>query len=131
MASELGSIDLRGRPLIRIVVAAGEFSALATIDTGFNGDVLCNLDVAIELGVLLESEEQTIELAGGVQQRAQVGSLLLVWLGRTIVVRVIVTPPSIAPLGDGEPATLLGTGLLRPHLVLFDFSEMTVEIEEQ
>ena len=108
-------------------------NVLVLLDTGFNGALHCTRDIASEIGVVPVSERIEVELAGGVTQQAQVGSLRIVWFGRQRNVDVFVTASPASPrrLVDGEPVALLGSLLLAPHLVLLDYGINTVEIEER
>jgi hypothetical protein len=51
------------------------------------------------------------------------------WLGEQRSVRVLVS--SAWRSGGDDPVGLLGTELLKPHLLLVDFGKDTVEIETQ
>ena len=53
MAKLVGSVDHRGRPVVRVAVAGCEDEVLATIDTGFNGQVMVVAGDAASVGVHL------------------------------------------------------------------------------
>lgn len=132
MGTELGSIDGRGRPLVSITLPDRDTNLLALLDTGFNGALHCTRDIASVIGVVPQSEPIEVELAGGVMQNAQMGSLLIMWFGRQRQVDVFIAP-SLAGrrrVVDGEPVALFGSSLLAPHLVLLDYGAGTVEIED-
>ena len=132
MGTEVGGIDARRRPVVRVTTPGDEIGLLALLDTGFNGELLCNVDAARALKIKPQGDVTRVELAGGLRQDAQYGWLQIVWLGLPRLVRVLVSSNAadarLLP-NDDEPVALLGTGLLWPHLVLLDFSAGTVEIE--
>ena len=132
MGVELGSIDERRRPLIRISVAAGD-SFLALVDTGFNGDLYMTERVAAALRLDYSNGKGDVELAGGRQTNVWTGRAHIAWLGETRTVDVFVAPDTerSRPPRDGDPVALAGTGLLYPHIVMLDFAASTVEIEQQ
>ena len=114
MGVEIGGIDARRRPIVRIATPDSDVGFLVLLDTGFNGELLCNIDVARGLGVRPQSVVTKVELAGGVQHDVQIGSLQIIWLGVPRRVRVLVaaTANMTRSPTDGEPVALLGTDLL-------------------
>ncbi len=104
---------------------------LALLDTGFNGQLLCDRVAASLLGVVPSGRTEHVELAGGVQREAQVGWLRILWLGRERQVQVLVSMDETQPQRDGEPTALVGGGLLAPSLILLDYGAGTIEIEAQ
>jgi predicted aspartyl protease len=127
----LWSIDARFRPLLRSKRPNGADDVLALLDTGFNGELLCDRIVASYLGVVASGQPERVELAGGVERVAQSGWLRVAWLGRERQVQVLVTADEPGPQRDGEPIALVGGALLAPSLVLLDYGAGTVEIETQ
>ena len=123
----IGSVDLRGRPVIRI--EGKQESILVVVDTGFNGDLLVSRDAARRLGVDPISSEAAIELGDGRTVRVNEARATIKWLEQERRVRVLVSDDWTAT-GDA-PVGLLGTDLLVPHLLLIDFTAGTVEIESQ
>ena len=102
---------------------------LALLDTGFNGQLLCDRKAASQLGVAPSGRTERVELASGVERQAQYGLLVIFWLGRERQVEVLVTADEPRTKVDGEPMALVGGALLSPSLVLLDYGAGTVEIE--
>ena len=127
MAKVIGSIDQRGRPVIRV---EGKLeSILVVVDTGFNGDLLLAREAARLLEVDPVSKETEIELGDGRTVVVNKARATITWLEQARRVRVLVSNDWITT-GDA-PVGLLGTDLLAPHLLLIDFADGTVEIETQ
>lgn len=127
MAKVIGSIDQRGRPVIRV---EGKLeSILVVVDTGFNGDLLLAREAARLLEVDPVSKETEIELGDGRTVVVNEARATITWLEQARRVRVLVSNDWITT-GDA-PVGLLGTDLLAPHLLLIDFADGTVEIETQ
>lgn len=127
MAKVIGSVDDRGRPIVRLDLTRE--SLLLVVDTGFNGDLLVTRSAADLLGVTPTARETDVELGDGTIASLNQGRAVVPWLGSQRVVRVLVsdtwTTTPDAPVG------LLGTDLLTPHLLLVDFDARSVEIETQ
>lgn len=130
MAKLIGSIDQFGRPLVRVRLPGGQDDLLAIVDTGFNGQLMLSLSVAQSLRIALEDDLVPVELGTGAIEEVYVGQLDIVWLERAKRARVLVSESWPAPKPDA-PVALIGTRLLRPHLLLVDFDTDTVEIETQ
>lgn len=126
MAKVMGSVDDRGRPVVRIEAGDG---LLLVIDTGFNGDLMITRAAATAIGVTPVSREMDVELGDGSIGRVHQGRVQLPWLGEDRAVRVLVSN-AWTTTGD-EPVGLIGTELLTPHLLLIDFAARTVEIATQ
>ena len=127
MAKVIGSVDQRGRPVIRV---EGKLdSILVVVDTGFNGDLLLAREAARLLGVDPVSKETEIELGDGRTVVVNEARATITWLEQNRRVRVLVSDDWTS-VGDA-PVGLLGTELLVPHLLLVDFADGTVEIETQ
>jgi predicted aspartyl protease len=101
------------------------------LDTGFNGELLCDRLAASQLGVKPVGGLQRVELADGVKRDAQYGSLAILWLGQERQVQVLVSLDEPRRKADGEPIALVGGALLAPSLVLLDYASGTIEIEAQ
>ena len=127
MAKVIGSVDNRGRPIIRVKVGGDDI--LTVIDTGFNGDLMVTPEAARVMGIAVGGDETDIVLGDGTTTRVFEDRMLLDWLGQRRWVRVLVS--STWRSGPDDPAGLLGTELLKPHLLLVDFGQRTVEIETQ
>ena len=127
MARLVGSVDGRGRPLTRI--ETGGDSLLAVIDTGFNGDLMVTELSATLLKLTFGPEAALIELGNGTLAKVYQSEIKLNWLGENRYVQVLISQDWVTRADD--PTALIGTGLLRPHLLLIDFEESTVEIETQ
>jgi predicted aspartyl protease len=127
VAKVIGSIDARGRPVVR--VDGNDDSLLVVVDTGFNGDLMVTLEAARSLGIVVGADETNVELGDGTVARVYEARTTIDWLGEQRSVRVLVS--SAWRSGGDDPVGLLGTELLKPHLLLVDFGKDTVEIETQ
>ena len=127
MAKVTGSVDERGRPLVRLEGKTD--SVLLVVDTGFNGDLMTSREGARLLGVEPDIDVTEVELGDGRTVKVNEGRATIIWLEQARRVRVLVSD-DWNPAGDA-PVGLLGTQLLVPHLLLIDFAEGTVEIETQ
>jgi predicted aspartyl protease len=130
LAKLSGSVDHRLRPLVRLRFVGCEDDVLATVDTGFNGQLMMILGDARRLGVSMHKDAEEVELGHGEKISVQLGTARIAWLERERAVAVLVSQRS-EPTRDGEPVVLIGTRLLTPHLLLVDFEARTVEIETQ
>lgn len=106
---------------------------LALLDTGFNGALFMNEDDARHLGLKLRDGYSTIELAGRSMQQIRRGLATIIWLGEVRQVEVIaaISGATQRSRRADDPAALIGTELLDPHLLLMDFKARTIEIEAQ
>lgn len=127
MAKLTGSIDDRGRPVVRLEWR--DESLLCVVDTGFNGDLLLSATAARSVGITEGSYVSEIELGDGRLSRVTRNLLVVAWLGETRSMSVLISD-SWNPRAD-DPVGLIGTGLLSPHLLLIDFGQRLVEIETQ
>ena len=127
MAKVIGSVDLRGRPIIRLEV--GDDSILLVVDTGFNGDLMLARSAARLLGVDPRIRETDVELGDGRTVQVKEARTTIRWLEHDRRARILVSDDWTV-IGDA-PAGLVGTELLAPHLLLIDFAGRTVEIESQ
>ena len=130
MAKLVGSIDDLGRPLVRLRLPRGLDDLLAIVDPGFNGELMMSLAVAQSLGLTLDDDLVPIELGTGAIERVYTCQLDVLWLEQDLRVRVLVSRSWPAPKPDA-PVALIGTALLRRHLLLVDFESGIVEIETQ
>ena len=129
MAKLIGSVDHLGRPLVRLSdVGAQHVEILALVDTGFNGGLMMGLKLAEDLGVELDEDSVRVELGNGAAANVHQGLVGMIWLGRHRTAQVFASESWVQGHPDA-PVALLGTGLLRPHLLLVDFDAATVEIE--
>ena len=128
MAQLIGSVDPRGRPLVRVQGKSERL--LVPIDTGFNGDLILTSDAARLLGVEPGLGETEIELADGRIAHAFETSALIDWFGEQRRIRVLVSDAR-SVTRDDEPSGLLGTGLLAPHRLAIDFDTRTAVIESR
>ena len=113
-----------------MAVAGCEDEVLATIDTGFNGQVMVVAGDAASVGVHLRDGGERVELGHGESVNVRTGRLRIRWLDVEREVNVLVGERREASR-EGEPMMLIGTRLLSPHLLLVDFGTNTVEIETQ
>ncbi len=124
MARLIGSVDDRGRPLVRL---SGEHDdLLLTVDTGFNGDLFVSRFGAQMLGLTPTGRATAVELGDGSTAFVEAARITLVWLGESRPIRVLVTNIWKPPVDD--VVGLLGTGLLSPHRLVIDFTAGTVDI---
>lgn len=130
LAKLLGSVDDRGRPVVRITVVGRDDDVLATIDTGFNGEVMIVEGDVAAVGVIARREGRRVELGHGESVTVRSGRLRIGWLGHDREVSVLVGERREASR-IGDPILLIGTRLLSPHLLFIDFDARTVEIETQ
>ena len=129
MAKLIGSVDHLGRPLVRLSdVGVNNEEILALVDTGFNGGLMMGHQLAKALEVELDEDSVRVELGNGAAANVHQGYVELIWLGRRRTAQVFASANWVQRDPDA-PAALLGTGLLRPHLLLVDFEAATVEIE--
>jgi predicted aspartyl protease len=131
LVRQIGSVDARGRPVLRVAMRGAEDEILVVVDTGFNGDLFISSNDAGKLGIRFSGIEEKVEVAGGVMQRVDNTNCELMWFGKPRLVDVIIGLESARPRREDEPIALIGTGLLRPHLLLIDYDAGTVEIEGQ
>ena len=125
-----GSVDVRGRPLVRVALVGRDEDVLATIDTGFHGQAMMNMGDAVLLGVTILEGSRDVELGHGHSVEVKVGRMRVRWLELEQDVSVLISDREM-PTRDGDPVLLMGTRLLAPHLLLTDFASGTVEIETQ
>ena len=125
MARIVGSVDDRGRPLIRI--AGRRDDLLLTVDTGFNGDLFLTRFGAELLGVTPTGRATAVELGDGSTAFVEVARTTIAWLQERRPIRVRVTNVW-KPIAD-EIVGLLGTGLPSPHRLTIDFAARTVDIQ--
>ena len=128
MAKLTGSVDDMGRPLVRIGIKGLPDDVLVIVDTGFNGDLMMGFLAAQQMKVAINEVRVQVELGTGQTETVRNGTLSILWMGQGHLARVLVSDTWPAPKGDA-PVALVGTRLLRPHLLLVDFDSSTVEIE--
>jgi predicted aspartyl protease len=124
----IGSVDELRRPLVRVTLVGQDDDVLATIDTGFNGELMATLGDAIALGVTMETSSETVQLGDNATANVSLGRAKLSLLGKNRNATVFVSATNAVATG---PKLLIGTRLLTPHLLLIDFEANTVEIETQ
>jgi predicted aspartyl protease len=127
----VGHADLRHRPLINLSIPGREDPVLALIDTGFNGYLLTNHNVAQQLDFRLPGIEISVELAGHTVRRFELADGRIDWFGEIRQVPVLVSSdePAMSTVAD-EPWILIGTALLNPHRLIIDFSTRRVLIAQ-
>lgn len=132
VGTALGSIDRRYRPLFRIARSEDDDEFVALLDTGFNGELMCDMAVVTVLDIQPSGRIEEVELAGGVKLHAQYGWMSIQWLGRPRRVSVLVAAIDENQLAkrNDEPVALVGGALLAPSLVLLDYNAGVIEIEE-
>ena len=130
MAKLTGSIDLLGRPLVRVRPVGQADDCLSIVDSGFNGEMMMGMHAALALRVVLFPDAVDVELGTGAIERVLEGKLPIQWLDEIRVAKVLVSFGWPAPRPDA-PIALIGTRLLHPHLLRIDFGADTLEIETQ
>lgn len=131
----IGSIDDRGRPLLRLRVNGRDDEILLLVDTGFNGSVLLSERDAVEWGVQVLSTERDAELGDRSVVRVKQGVVSLYWWGALKVINVEITTGlegrvPRASRTEGEPAGLLGTYLITPDILEIDFGRRFLTIRQ-
>ncbi len=129
MSKLIGSVDQLDRPVVRVAIMGRDDDVLATIDTGFNGEVMMAMGDAAILGVTVLEGKRDVELGHSQSVAVHVGRMRILWLEVERDVSVLISDRATSTL-DG-PVMLVGTRLLTPHLLLVDFAQGTVEIETQ
>jgi predicted aspartyl protease len=131
MGSSFGHVDDLGRCLLRVERPSGADDVLAILDTGFNGELMMSRSMAITLGVELLPGLVDAQFANETTALVQIGQMPIVWFKHMKTVEVlIVDDASTQSRGSRQPSALLGTALLRPHLLLIDFARTTIELEQ-
>ena len=131
MAQQVGHVDDRGRPLLRIELRGTDESFLALVDTGCNASLVLPESEAMRLGMVMTGLESWVEFADGRKQLLRACVATLIWLGAQRRVEALVTTPdgsvSMRPNARAdEPIGLVGTGLLSPHLLTINFATADV-----
>lgn len=113
------------KPCLLLATAAGkQFRAI--LDTGFNGQLLMDWQVAVGLEVEMTGEEIPMYLADGTPCTGETGWLSIAWFGWNRPTPVFVVPPNTSAFGKGEAETLIGTRLMHPNILRIDFLEQEV-----
>jgi predicted aspartyl protease len=115
--------------LIRIERPDGD-SILATVDTGFNGDLFMSAADALQFGWRGSGIRSAVKLADAEREIEEAEASIL-WMGKPRDVELLLSHAEPRPSAADEPIALIGTRLMTPHLLLIDFQAATVEIEEQ
>jgi predicted aspartyl protease len=103
---------------------------LATVDTGFNGDLFMSAADAKLLGWQGSGLRSVVKLADA-NREIEEAQAVIIWMGRARKVELLLSHADPSPSATDEPIALIGTRLMTPHLLLIDFQAATVEIEEQ
>ena len=127
----IGSVDARGRPIIRLERPDRSDDLLAIVDTGFNGELLMSARDAAAHGFSSIGVLSAAEVAGGVIQQVAEARATIRWLDEVRRVELLITQTHSLPRSGDEPVVLIGTKLLAPHLLFIDFATGTVDIESQ
>jgi predicted aspartyl protease len=126
-----GSVDGRGRPLLRLTVVGTSDEILATIDTGFNGELLVSQSDANALGIATSGVFEDMVLGDGSEIEARKGRATIMWFGAPRSVAVFLTAETDVsrPVAD-EPVALIGTRLLADDILEINFPAKTVVISQ-
>ena len=126
-----GSVDGRGRPLLRLTLTGVPDEALATIDTGFNGELLISQRDAKSLGIETTGLTEDVVLGDGSEIEAKKGRATIDWFGVPKRVVVFITADAQAStLSADEPVALVGTRLLADDILEINFPAQTVAIRQ-
>lgn len=129
VATVVGSVDQRRRPIIRLQISGARDDVVALLDTGFNGELLVAQQDVQRLGVNVRPLSSQAIMGDGSVVEVRRGDCSIMWLGSTRRTEVLVSSVFVrAKLAD-DPVVLIGTQLLSPNLLLIDFAAATVEIE--
>lgn len=139
MHEVIGSVDDRGRPLVRLQLQGREDDMLVIVDTAFTGELLLSSNEALQWGVMILDVESDLELGDYSKVVAKQGLVTAEWLGRQLDVTVQVTPDPTTPAGsrqqerrrDGAPVGLLGTGMLSRAILSIDFPQRVVSVRPE
>jgi predicted aspartyl protease len=112
-----GEVDDTGSPILRLIVAGREW--LATIDTGFNGDLELPDELAQHFAIEYAGESKTT-LAGGQVIEEKLYSLYFPFDDEIMSVEVAFAPTD---------QILIGTHLLRDYRLEINFVTRTVLLE--
>ena len=129
MPEIVGHVDERNRPLVRFSVPGQDDTFLALIDTGFNGHLFVQEDVAERLGFIDFGVATDAEFADQGRHKVYLAHGRSAWFGELVNVEVLIAAdrPLRAASAD-EPVALLGTSLLFPHILIVDFNKRRVVI---
>ena len=128
-----GSVDLRGRPLIRLSFVGHEDEMLATVDTGFNGQLFLTEAVAKIWGIAPFGVGRNVVLGDGSIVATKQSISQVQWLGevRDVLVQVT-THAAAANVGAAQnvddPVALIGTNLLARDILEINFRKRLVNI---
>ena len=130
-----GSVDDRGRPLLRLRLPGKDDELLVIVDTAFTGELLLSETDALTWGVLVLNVEADVELGDGSTVVVKQGLVTIDWLGTLVDATVQVTtsaaPPKPRVRSDGEPVGLLGTAMLREAVIQIDFPQQHLRLSRQ
>ena len=117
-----GKIDERNQLWVTVTVGGRQKkqTVMAIVDTGFNGELLLPLPVAIPLGLELTSMA-SYKLADGSVSNQMLFSGSLSWGTTTRPVTINVV---------GSDTALIGGGLLHDYILLADFNKKKLVIKE-
>ncbi|HJZ91991.1 MAG TPA: hypothetical protein VKE40_14045 [Gemmataceae bacterium] len=113
-----GEVDDTGTPVIRLSIAGRE--CLATIDTGFNGDLELPAELKDHFTVEYAGESSST-LAGGVVIEEDLYEVSFPFDNEIVVARVTFAPVQ---------GILVGTGLLHNYRLEINFVTRTVVLEK-
>jgi hypothetical protein len=131
----IGSVDERGRPLLRLRVQNRDDELLVLVDTGFNGAVLFSEYEATTWGVQILDRQRDIELGDKSRIAVRQGLLQVYWWGtlREVEVEITANPEVSKGAGvhsDGEPSAIAGTLLIVPDILEIDFGRKFLTIRQ-
>jgi len=118
-----GYVDQEMRALLSIRIgqrnATPELQIYAWLDTAFNGTLVLPKNVAVELGLPVESIAEAI-LANGELVELETYGCSINWLGKVYDTQIVTN--------DSEYG-LIGTGLLVDRIITVDYKAKTVSVD--
>jgi clan AA aspartic protease len=118
-----GHVDDEMRALAPVRVGVGGSTAkeeiLAWVDTAFNGSLVLPREVALRIGLEVESTAEAV-LADGSKVELETYGCAIRWLGKTYDTQVVTNDSAFG---------LIGTGLLAGRKLTVDYGKKTVTVE--
>jgi clan AA aspartic protease len=118
-----GHVDQEMRALLSIRIgkrnATPEMDIYAWLDTAFNGTLVLPKNVAVELGLPVESIAEAI-LANGELVELETCGCSIHWLGKVYDTQVVTNESEYG---------LIGTGLLVDRIITVDYKAKTVSVD--
>lgn len=124
--SLVGYVDWLLRPLVSLRVVGNDDPLLATVDTGFSGDLAMGSLEALAHKVTMYEPEKLVETASGTQM-AGTGHLRIIWFQQELLVEVLVFQERRTNRFS-DSSVLLGARLLRDKKLFINYMRSSVII---